>query len=62
MSNVNIFQNSAKSIPENDAQIVRVDMKQIDIGGRTSHIPAGQKSPDLTLSHVPNAGTGIGVK
>jgi hypothetical protein len=55
MSNTNIFQNSAKSIPTSDEQIIRVDMEQIDIGGRKSHLPATEKSGALTLSHVPNA-------
>jgi len=62
MSNVNIFQNSAKSIPTGDEQIVRVDMEQIDIGGRKSHLPGQQKSPQMTLSHVPNAGSMTGSK
>ena len=62
MSNVNIFQNSAKSIPESDEQIIRVSMKQIDIGGRTSHLPAQEMSPKMSISHVPNAGTAIGGK
>lgn len=60
MSNVNIFQNSAKSIPKSDEQIVRVDMEQIDIGGRKSHLPGQEKSPALGLSHVPNAGSTVG--
>jgi hypothetical protein len=60
MSNVNIFQNNAKSIPTSDEQIVRVDMEQQDIGGRKSHLPAQQKSGALGLSHVPNAGTTVG--
>lgn len=55
MSNLNVFQNSAKSIPESDEQIIRVSMKQIDIGGRTSHLPATEKSPAMSISHVPNA-------
>lgn len=55
MSNLNIFQNSAKSIPESDEQIVRVGMKQIDIGGRTSHLPSQEKATNMTISHVPNA-------
>ena len=55
MSNLNIFQNNAKSIPESDEQIVRVGMKQIDIGGRTSHLPMQEKSGAMTISHVPNA-------
>ena len=62
MSNVNIFQNTAKTIPESDEQIVRVGMKQIDIGGRISHLPGQEKSPAMGLSHVPNAGTTIGSK
>ena len=62
MSNLNIFQNNAKSVPTSDEQIVRVGMEQIDIGGRKSHLPAGGKDGQLTISHVPNAGTSIGNK
>lgn len=58
MSSVNIFQNNSKSIPKSDEQIVRVDMEQIDIGGRKSHLPSQEKSGALALSHVPNAGSG----
>ena len=54
MSNVNIFQNSAKSIPTSDEQIIRVNMEQIDIGGRKSHLPGQEKAGSMTLSHVPN--------
>lgn len=53
----NIFQDSTKSVPKSDEQIVRVDMEQIDIGGRKSHLPAGEKSGDMAISHVPNAGS-----
>ena len=60
MSNLNIFMNNAKSIPTSDEQIVRVDMEQIDIGGRKSHLPAQEKSGAMTLSHVPNAGSTVG--
>ena len=52
----NIFQDSTKSIPTKDGQIVRVDMEQQDIGGRKSALPASDKSSDLSISHVPNAG------
>ncbi len=62
MSNVNIFQNNAKSIPESDEQIIRIDMTKSDIGGRKSHLPSQMKSEKLGLSHVPNAGTMTGVK
>lgn len=60
MSNVNIFQNAAKSIPTSDEQIVRVNMEEIEIGGRKSHLPAQMKSGALTINHVPNAGTTVG--
>ena len=48
----NIFQNGTKSIPTSDAQIVRVDMEQNDIGGRKSHLPGQQKSPKMNVEHV----------
>ena len=60
MSNVNIFQNNAKMVPTSDEQIVRVDMEQIDIGGRKSHLPASAKSGALNINHVPNAGSTVG--
>lgn len=55
----NLFQDATKSLPmKADAQIVRVDMEQIDIGGRKSSLPAGSpKSPDLSIRHVPNGGS-----
>jgi hypothetical protein len=53
----NLFQDPTKSVPKSDAQIVRVDMEQMDIGGRKSHLPDGQKSTDMSITHVPNAGT-----
>jgi hypothetical protein len=56
MSSIDIFKNSTKTLPKSDDQIIRVNMEQIDIGGRKSHLPAQDKSGDLTLSHVPNAG------
>jgi len=59
MSNVNIFQNSAKSIPTSDEQIVRVDMEQSDLQGRKSHLPKAMQSA-ASVSHVPNAGTTVG--
>jgi hypothetical protein len=62
MSNVNIFQNNAKSIPTSDDQIVRIDMEKSDIGGRKSHLPAQEKSGALTLSHVPNMSSTPGSK
>jgi hypothetical protein len=59
---VDLFHNTAKSIPTSDEQIVRVDMEKIDIGGRKSHLPASQTSPAMAISHVPNSGTAIGTK
>lgn len=62
MSNVNIFNNNAKSIPTSDEQIVRCDMDKSDIGGRKSHLPSQMKSEKMSLSHVPNAGSMTGSK
>lgn len=59
---VDLFHNTAKSIPTSDEQIVRVSMEQIDIGGRKSHLPATQTSPQMSISHVPNAGSNVGTK
>jgi len=56
----NLFQNSAKSIPTSDEQIVRVDMDKSDIGGRKSHLPDQMKSGALSINHVPNAGSTVG--
>ncbi len=62
MSNLNIFQNNTKSVPESDEQIVRVALDKADIGGRKSHLPATHHSGELTLSHVPNASSMPGNK
>jgi len=59
---VDLFHNTAKSIPESDEQIVRVSMKEIEIQGRISALPAQQSSPAMTISHVPNSGSAIGTK
>jgi hypothetical protein len=59
---MDIFRNSAKSIPKSDDQIVRVGMEEDQIQGRKSHLPAQETSPALTISHFPNAGTSIGTK
>ena len=60
MSNLNVFQNNAKSISKSDEQIVRIDMDKADIGGRKSHLPSQMTSDRLPISHVPNAGTSVG--
>lgn len=53
----NLFQEPVKSVPSSDAQIIRVDMEQQDIGGRKSHLPSEGKNPALSIDHVPNAGS-----
>jgi len=59
---VDVFKNPVKSVPTSDEQIVRVDMEQIDIGGRKSHLPSQQKADKMSISHVPNAGSAPGTK
>jgi hypothetical protein len=62
MSNLNLFQNNAKSIPESDEQIVRVNMEELEIGGRKSHLPGVMKSEKMAISHVPNSSSMPGGK
>jgi len=59
---VDIFRNPVKSVPTSDEQIVRVDMEQIDIGGRKSHLPSQNRSGVLPINHVPNSGSTPGSK
>ena len=52
MSNINIFQNAAKTTPKSDPQIVRVNFEKADLAGRP---PASNQAGDLSIQHVPNA-------
>lgn len=49
---IDLFKNSTKSIPESDAQIIRQDLEQLDIGGRKAHLPSQQKESNLGISHT----------
>lgn len=40
-----------------DDQIVRVNMEELEIGGRKSHLPGQMKSDKMSVQHVPNAGS-----
>ncbi len=55
---MNLFQNGTKSIPRRqaDSQIVRTPMDQNEIAGRKDHLPAQEKSTEMSVSHVPNRG------
>jgi hypothetical protein len=54
----NLFQDPTKTLPmKADDQIVRVNMEELEIGGRKSHLPGQMKSDKMSVSHVPNAGT-----
>ena len=54
----NIFQDPTKTLPmKADDQIVRVNMEELEIGGRKSHLPGQMKSDKMTVEHVPNAGS-----
>lgn len=54
---VSIFQDPTKSLPKKDSQIVRVDFEESEIAGRKDHMPSSDKSSDMAISHVPNAGS-----
>lgn len=49
---VDIFKNPTSSVPKGDKQIVRVNMEEQELGGRKSHLPSGDKSDKLPISHV----------
>lgn len=53
---VNIFRDPTTKVPTSDAQIVRVDMEQQEIGGRKSHLPPKHVESDMSITHV--GGTG----
>lgn len=53
----NIFQNDTKAVPKRDSQIVRVDFEKQDMTGH--NMPRPTASPDLSIQHVPNAGTKV---
>lgn len=54
----NIFQDPTKTLPmKADDQIVRVNMEELEIGGRKSHLPGQMKSDKMQVQHVPNAGS-----
>lgn len=58
---INIFQNPSKSIPmKADDQTVRVNMEELEIGGRKSHLPNQMKSDKMSIQHVPNSGSAPG--
>jgi hypothetical protein len=52
---VDIFQNNTKQLPESDAQIVRVPLDELEIGGRKDHLPKADKNSDLAISHTSGA-------
>ena len=53
----NIFNDPTKSLPKKDSQIIRTPLDQMDLGGRTSHIPSNPKSGNMAIQHIPNAGS-----
>lgn len=52
-----IFRNDTKTVPKRDSQIVRVDFEKQDLSGKNLSRPTA--SPDLSIQHVPNAGTKV---
>lgn len=49
---IDLFKNSTKSVPESDAQIIRVPLDTLDIGGRKGFLPPQQKNSDLGITHT----------
>lgn len=55
-----IFENPTSKVPTSDPQIVRVDMEQLGIGGRKSHLPKTEMATDMSVTHVSGNGMGSG--
>ncbi len=53
---INVFQESTKALPKSDSQICRV-MKENEIAGRTDHMPKESPATEMSIKHVPNAGS-----
>jgi hypothetical protein len=56
---VNPFTNSTKALPKTDAQILRVAMDELEIGGRKSNLPSETRNSKLAIGHV-GGSTGSG--
>jgi len=54
---MNVFQDPTKVVPKGDPQVVRVSMQENEVGGRKDHLPPDQRSPDMSIKHVPNGGS-----
>lgn len=54
---MDIFKDPTRKIPTHSGVIVRVDMEQLDVGGRKSHLPKTEISP-MSVSHVSNTAKG----
>ena len=54
---IDIFHDSTKSVPKSDPQIVRVSMEENEIGGRKDNLPPPMIPGEMSILHVPNAGT-----
>jgi hypothetical protein len=52
-----IFKDPTKNIPKNDSQIVRVNMEEIELGGRKSQLPPRGTSAGMSIRHVSTSST-----
>lgn len=52
----NLFQNSTKSVPKQDSQIIRVPMTELEIGGRKSNLPSNAPESGMSVRHVSTGG------
>jgi hypothetical protein len=54
---MDIFKDPTSKVPTKSGNIIRVDMEQLDVGGRKSHLPKTEMSP-MSISHVSNVAKG----
>ncbi len=53
----NIFQNPTKTVPKSDAQVKRVNMEELEYGGRKVGLPKNDGGAQgMSIKHVGNDG------
>jgi hypothetical protein len=59
MAGFDIFHNPTRNVPKSDDQIVRVNMQELEIGGRKSALPKNDSgAPGMTIRHIGNNAKG----
>lgn len=52
MSGFDLFKNPTRNVPKSDDQIKRVNMEELEIGGRKSALPKASGAESMNIRHV----------